>query len=72
MYARTSHNAPRLNPLALGFLRFASIDNSKAALETFMGVDQRTGEVSKPHIRRVVSKSDSILWTATMATEPLG
>ena len=41
-------------------------------LETFMGVDQRTREGSKLRIPRVVSKSDSIFWTATMATEPLG
>ena len=37
-----------------------------------MGVDQRTGEGSKPRIPRVVSKSDGILWTATLTTEPAG
>ena len=37
-------------------------------LETFMGVEQRTGPGTNPCISRVVSKSDSDLWTATTAT----
>ena len=41
-------------------------------LETFMGVDQRTGEGSKPRIRRVVSKSDRDHGTATTDNRNLG
>ena len=41
-------------------------------LETFMGVDQRTGEGSKPRIPCVVSKSDSNHETATTADRTLG
>ena len=36
-----------------------------------MGVDQRTGEGSKPRIPRVVSKSDSDHGSATMAHRTL-
>ena len=43
-----------------------------AYLETFMGVDQRTGEVSKPRIPRVVSKSDRDHGTATTDNRNLG
>ena len=39
--------------------------------ETFMAVLQRTGADTDPCIPRVVSKSDSIHGTATMAIEPL-
>ena len=46
--------------------------SDKWFLATFMGVDQRTGEVSNPHIPRVVSKSDSNHGTATMAHRTLG
>ena len=42
------------------------------ALETFMGVDQRTGEGSKPRIPRVVSKSDRDHGTATTDNRNLG
>ena len=49
------------------------LDNcTEYILETFMGVDHRTREGSKPRIPRVVSKSDSDYGTATTATEPLG
>ena len=41
-------------------------------LETFMGVDQRTGEGSKPRIPRVVSKSDRDHGTATTDNRNLG
>ena len=41
-------------------------------LETFMGVDQRTGEGSKPRIPRVVSKSDRDHGTATTYNRNLG
>ena len=37
-----------------------------------MGVDQRTGEGSKPHIPRVVSKSDRDHGTATTDNRNLG
>ena len=40
-------------------------------LETFMGVEQRTGLGTNPRIPCVVSKSDSDHVTATTATEPL-
>ena len=40
-------------------------------LDTFMGVDQRTGEGSKPRIPRVVSKSDRHHGMATMAHRTL-
>ena len=43
-----------------------------SGLETFMGVDQRTGEGSKPRIFRVVSKSDRDHGTATTAHRTLG
>ena len=42
------------------------------ALETFMGVDQRTGEGSKPRIPLVVSKSDRDHGTATTDNRNLG
>ena len=41
-------------------------------LETFMGVEQRTGPGTNSRIPRVVSKSDSDHGTATTAIEPLG
>ena len=41
-------------------------------LETFMGVDQRTGEGTNPHIPVVVSKSHSDHGTATTAHRTLG
>ena len=41
-------------------------------LETFMGVDQRTGEGSKPCIPCVVSKSDRDHGTATTDNRNLG
>ena len=41
-------------------------------LETFMGVDQRTGEGSKPRIPRVVSKSDRDHGMATTDSRNLG
>ena len=41
-------------------------------LETVMGVDQRTGEGSKPRISRVVSKSDRDHGTATTDDRNLG
>ena len=41
-------------------------------LETFMGVDQRTGEGTNPRIPRVVSKSDRDHGTATTAYRTLG
>ena len=53
----------------VGFLLGMWISNY---LETFMGVEQRTGEGSKPRIPRVVSKSDRDHGTATTAIEPLG
>ena len=37
-----------------------------------MGVDQRTGEGSKPRIRRVVSKSDSDHWSGYYGHRTLG
>ena len=45
---------------------------SKQVLETFMGVDQRTGEGSKPRIPLVVSKSDRDHGTATTDNRNLG
>ena len=41
-------------------------------LETFMGVDQRTGVGTNPHIPNVVSKSDGDHGTATTARRTLG
>ena len=41
-------------------------------LETFIGVDQRTGEGTNPRIPLVASKSDRDHWTATTAYRTLG
>ena len=56
----------QVNPGTHKVIRLGSL------LETFMGLDQRTGAGSNPCISRVVSKSDSDHGTATTATEPLG
>ena len=52
--------------------RRPSAGGSYCVLETFMGVDQRTGEGSKPRIPRVVSKSDRDHGTATTDNRNLG
>ena len=44
----------------------------KIISETFIGVEQKSGLGTNPHIPRVVSKSDSDHGSATTATEPLG
>ena len=41
-------------------------------LETFMGVEQRTGAGSKPRISRVVSKPDSNHWSGYYGHRILG
>ena len=48
------------------------MDSHNKYLETFMGVDQRTGEGSNPRLPLVVSKSDSNHGMATMAHRTLG
>ena len=50
----------------------AAISLYSTALETFMGVDQRTGEGSKPRTPRVVSKSDSDHWSGYYGHRTLG
>ena len=58
------------NPRCFSWTR--QVKNYCPHLETFMGVDQRTGEGSNPPITLVVSKSDSNHGSATTANRTLG
>ena len=58
--------------MILDRLRYEREQNKYTSLETFMGVDQRTGEGSKQRIPLVVSKSDRDHGTATTAHRTLG